>query len=629
MSIYAILIRKENVATMQISDFQTIRGLFSEQNQYKIPRYQRRYVWDMTNWETLWQDIKAQLTENPNDTHFAGTIMMYQEKGMVTEIIDGQQRLTTFQLILCVIRDLWESDKAHIDLDEEKKREIEDNLSELTKMGILGTRNSNGYRIIPSSILDVNAFNSVVGKQLWNKEIKDSTNLLQAFESLFNNGVNENGQQTDQNLIVTAYGYFGREIVRHLEKITLSKLSEMFIVFTNRLQVIKVSIDSDDQHEPERIFQTINDTGRMLTDFDYLRNFLFLRTRKKLKVENIDILYTRYWDRFEAWDNEKLEQFFQAYLKSKLGPRCFENENIDIRPFDCYRKHIKALEGAESNFFIPIIELGCYADSYEELNITDATDEYPQKVGNRMLFYEVLQLPRLDWLLLCMKHAHETSDSEYFIENTENGISSQKLKAYIASREQNTGGLSNKQLNTFCDMLESYIVRSWLCENKYKPSYEYIINFIDEQDKCDLKEFVDHLTNNWPDPHKVKENLKEKTNLVNSNLLLYILYRIAPELPSTNPTPVDFSSQKLEKLVATADIYYHIITEVDEGILTWNRNEISANAEKISNSIGNITINGSKLKKEPTNRQEIEVRTGELLESFNKRWKPKVTDFDF
>ena len=614
---------------MQISDFQTIRGLFSEQNQYKIPRYQRRYVWDMTNWETLWQDIAQLSLPDSTDTHFAGTIMMYQENGKVTEIIDGQQRLTTFQLILCVIRDLWESDKVIIDLDQKDRKNIEGHLDELTKMSILGTRNTNGYRIIPSSVLDIDAFNYVVSKQLWNEKIKDSTDLLHAFESLFNNGVNENRQQTDQHLIVTAYGYFGREIVRHLEKITLSKLADMFKVFTNRLQVIKVSIESGDQHEPERIFQTINDTGRMLTDFDYLRNFLFLRTRKKLNVEDIDIIYTRYWDRFEEWDNEKLEQFFDAYLKSKLGPRCFENENIDLRPFDCYRKHIKALEGAESNFFIPIIELGCYANSYGELNITDETDEDPQKLGNKIRFYDHLQLPRLDWLLLYMKHAHETSDSEFFKENIENIISSQLLKDYLAFREQDSGGLSNEHLKVFCDMLESYLVRSWLCEGNYESSYEYMISFFDEHHECVLKKFVKYLTENWPKCSKVEGILKGETNLVNPNLLLYILYRIAPELLSIHPIPVDFSKLDLDTIVERRSIFYEnlkILKDVDKAHL--EDTDISDNVDKIANSIGNITIKGSTLKEKPTNMREIKNRTDDLLNSFNEVWKPCPEDFN-
>ena len=38
-----------------------VDNFFSRDVQYKVPRYQRRYVWDQTNWRTLWEDIFSQL----------------------------------------------------------------------------------------------------------------------------------------------------------------------------------------------------------------------------------------------------------------------------------------------------------------------------------------------------------------------------------------------------------------------------------------------------------------------------------------------------------------------------------------------------------------------------------------
>ena len=95
--------------------------LFGIEVQYKVPLYQRRYVWDESNWEALWRDILAQLglelVEDPkssyHDKHFTGVIVTdpIQESESLErfEVIDGQQRLTTFQIILCVIRDIFQS----------------------------------------------------------------------------------------------------------------------------------------------------------------------------------------------------------------------------------------------------------------------------------------------------------------------------------------------------------------------------------------------------------------------------------------------------------------------------------------------------------------------------------------
>ena len=85
--------------------------MFTKNLQYWVPRYQRRYIWDETNWKVLWEDIKRLLnTEEECKQHFTGTIVIRLDETASAlqkrEIIDGQQRLTTFQIIFCVIRDI-------------------------------------------------------------------------------------------------------------------------------------------------------------------------------------------------------------------------------------------------------------------------------------------------------------------------------------------------------------------------------------------------------------------------------------------------------------------------------------------------------------------------------------------
>ena len=592
---------------MQISDFQKVSQLFSEQNQYKIPRYQRRYVWNMDNWETLWQDI-TQLTENSSDTHFAGTIMMYrEEKGKVTEIIDGQQRLTTFQIILCVIRDLWESKKYEDDVDNEVKNDIEGRLcllGGLTLMGSIGrTDSSNPYRLIHSS-LDVEDFDLVVSRKLWNKEISDgTTDVLQAFDSLFKKGSNENGKQSEQHLIVAAYGYFGKKIVEYLENRCLSELVNLFFAFTDRFVVIKVTIESGGRYDPERIFQTINDTGRMLTDFDYLRNYLFLRTRKQLKAQPIDKLYDQHWNRFEKWNDRKLEHFFQAYLKAKLGPGCFKGENKNIKPFDCYRKHIKTLEGPDDNFFIPLLELSRYANSYDELDNSGKIDEDPQKLSNRMRFYDDLKLPRLDWFLLFMKHAPELSDSGLLEQpNNENNENMDNLlRLYQRKPEEHTQGLSDTDLSNLCDILESYIVRRCLCYRKYETSYNEINNFFSMFSDCpqsvNVEELVNHLSGSWPNPEEVSKVLTQQTyNVFNIVLVRYILYRIELNIGKNSALCFDSKSE---------------LKQIEAGV--------------------NLTIvnmrSGTPRSKISCARGGIQKRTEKFLENFDQIWTPNAADY--
>ena len=411
-----------------------------------------------------------------------------------------------------------------------------------------------------------------------------------------------------------------------MENESLSNLADFFSVFISRLNVIKVTIESDDRYDPERIFQTINDTGRMLTDFDYLRNYLFLRTRKQLDAQHSDQLYGQYWDRFEKWDDGKLEQFFQAYLKAKLGPGCFKDENKNIKPFDCYRKHIKTLEGPDDNFFIPLLELSRYANSYEELNNSDEQDKNPQILANRMQFYDVLELPRLDWFLLFLKHVPELSDAELLaIDTSKNGDSkiSEILKEYTTLRKDNFEGPSSEDLNNLCNILESYIVRRWLLEHSYEPCYQKINAFFSyvNNRESNMNNFVDFLSKTWPDPAQVERKLTENVDSTDHNLILYILCRIEPQTSSFN-----FRDKKVNKLVEPADIYSKLLAEVDEGNLKYNRKQLEREAKKMANSIGNITSKAAKPEVH-WSMKKIRSRSSQLLKSFNETWKPIVEDF--
>ena len=111
----------------------SVSDLFETNVQYKIPLFQRYYVWDRDDqWEPLWHDISQrnlpQIQEKTSD-HFTGAIVVQQQKTLAGnvpkyDIIDGQQRLTTFQIILCAIRDICELNE-YTDIASEVSRYIQ------------------------------------------------------------------------------------------------------------------------------------------------------------------------------------------------------------------------------------------------------------------------------------------------------------------------------------------------------------------------------------------------------------------------------------------------------------------------------------------------------------------------
>lgn len=97
------------------SETWTIQQVFQDRRQYKVPFYQRAYVWTLEKqWPLLWEDIKDKADERLAGTtpapHFLGAIVVEPQdkvglRGVDTlHIIDGQQRLTTLQYVLAGIR---------------------------------------------------------------------------------------------------------------------------------------------------------------------------------------------------------------------------------------------------------------------------------------------------------------------------------------------------------------------------------------------------------------------------------------------------------------------------------------------------------------------------------------------
>ena len=106
------------------TNLQRPQSLFVRPVRYEIPAFQRRYVWKQEEqWEPLWDDVEklAQsiMDSDPTEAHFMGAIVLQQKQfpaGTMERriVVDGQQRLTTLQLLLDAIQEVLE-DRGHSD----------------------------------------------------------------------------------------------------------------------------------------------------------------------------------------------------------------------------------------------------------------------------------------------------------------------------------------------------------------------------------------------------------------------------------------------------------------------------------------------------------------------------------
>ena len=560
-----------------------ISKLFSHPVQYKVPHYQRRYIWNSTNWRTLSEDILAQLglalkkwvddhqytqytfepleqheeTSSPgksyNKKHFTGILVtrnIGEGEPETFEVIDGQQRLTTFQIILCVIRDIFVSKGEPVRADLSQRLIMnEDNL-------VLLTGPETAYKFCPTKF-DSSEFEAVANKEygefISERALDKKTNRLR--RKIITDSRNE-FTDSDKHSILDAYDYFYELTMAYIHRneddneddkneVWKLELSKLLLTIRDQLRVVVTTLDDSDHSE--KIFESINATGRKLAEFDYLRNNLFLRAKQlddpEKEVFHSDRFLRKYWtfeNSHSYWSAEKLESFLQVFLMAKLGPGCFQSDEEDEKDrkkaFEVYQKlyykkvkdkAIKPEEKVEYEFS----ELDRYSKAYRDadfdgLEFVDQSD----KIRFHMKFYDDLNMPSLLPFILYLQCEVE---------------------------------LTIDELETVFKILESYIVRRMLMveygndkdEGLYERVYGYFSELIDENKnrRFNVKEFAQSLKD-WPEDDQLASLFKITSNDTRESnrswtqgharfQLSYIFYRIERYANNKNKLSfTDFSS---------------------------------------------------------------------------------------
>ncbi len=91
------------------ANINSIKDILSNQDKYyDVPDYQRPYSWDKENISLLIDDLVTAFKTDSEDDYFCGSLVLVENTDSKRyEIIDGQQRMTTFIIIACVFRDVF------------------------------------------------------------------------------------------------------------------------------------------------------------------------------------------------------------------------------------------------------------------------------------------------------------------------------------------------------------------------------------------------------------------------------------------------------------------------------------------------------------------------------------------
>lgn len=227
-----------------------LRALFQPQISYRIPQFQRAYAWgEQVQWKPLWEDIRNiafHILDGKIKTHFLGAIVLQQQKsntGEVTKrlVVDGQQRLTTLQLLIKATEQVLrnQEDMARAD----RLRELIVNQKSHWDGDI-----QNETKICQSNLNDRRAFQEAMRSHYHNKQGQPWA-ISQAFRYL---------KVLAENWLDSAPE----------SRPTRAKALEK--VLTEHLQIAVIDLDEDEK--PHVIFETLNARGEPLKQSDLIKN---------------------------------------------------------------------------------------------------------------------------------------------------------------------------------------------------------------------------------------------------------------------------------------------------------------------------------------------------------------------
>jgi Protein of unknown function DUF262/Protein of unknown function (DUF1524)/Restriction Enzyme Adenine Methylase Associated len=265
----------------------TPQAVFFLPQRLMVPLFQRRYVWNRVNqWEALWEDVSRlaeRILQRPGERpepHFLGAVVVQQLSQPIGQlqartIIDGQQRLTTLQLLL---------DALHAELlfaDPQAALRIEQLVANSAPFC---SAPDDRFKVWPT-VRDREAFRAVM-----------ATQPPIDYETLHPRG----------ELLVEAHRFFADQAHRWLRSAgstgVAPRAAAIDLAVRDLLQLVVIDLGPDEN--AQEIFETLNARGTPLTAADLIKNFVFQR----LSESRVDVhaTYQSHWAEFESgfWEAE-------------------------------------------------------------------------------------------------------------------------------------------------------------------------------------------------------------------------------------------------------------------------------------------------------------------------------------
>jgi Protein of unknown function DUF262/Protein of unknown function (DUF1524) len=476
----------------------TIAEIFQQQRRHIVPLFQRRYVWTAERqWQPLLDDI-IQLADGeleraagnkhgnrrkmPN--HFIGAVVLapidtYGRDVQARSVIDGQQRLTTLQIVLTALQDAAATQGVE---------GVERTFERLTRNDYRTDHAYEQFKVWPTTG-DHQVFERVM-----------TAGSRAAVEKLYPlvKGYRKRKYDPRPNL-VEAYLFFERKFTAYLldedadgeaasppvtEEQIAARLDALLDSITRRLEVVMVELEDDD--DPQVIFESLNGRGEPLLPSDLIRNFVFLEAnRQELDLERLHKLY---WQSFD--DNEKPDEFWQQ--KVRQG-------RLNRPRLDLFFFHFLTLNRQEQ---IPITQLYTeFRRWWLSAHRPDAEKELRQLQQSGNAYRDLFQGGKSSRLGLLV-HRLQVFDTSVFYPVLLGLLTRWQTKT-------ETGAL-----NGICTDLESYVMRRAVCGLTPKNYNRIVLDLLSTLEEAPtinravVRSFFDALTGDsgrWPADAEFKQ----------------------------------------------------------------------------------------------------------------------------
>lgn len=307
--------------------------LFESKITYRVPLYQRPYDWGNDQLSEFFEDIQ-------NKNTFIGSIILSKAKANneeFIEVIDGQQRLTTIQIMFCVMRDYAKEIglTAHANSIEEQNLYFLDMFSNRKRRFISG--------FLTDDFIDeylIRGEKDIKGdeiKEKYKKQIQDS------YLFFYNKLKSAHEKDYDSEL----------EMLDYLKRLQVSVWS---------LQCIEILAENEiDAHE---VFEKINASGKELNTADHIKNLIFKNLNDDQSIRLAQDFWQDIYDTVSPTSVD-IKSFIRYHWLSKYSfktdKELYKAVRGQFNNSKDYDKFISELRDS-SHYFVDIIENGFFED---------------------------------------------------------------------------------------------------------------------------------------------------------------------------------------------------------------------------------------------------------------------------